>query len=53
MEIPDEYKSHHAALDRVRIQRMIIQAAELSRAHHAILELVCIQIMRIQAAESS
>ena len=52
MEIPDEYKAHHAALDCVRIQRMSIQAAELSKAHHAILELVCIQIMSIQAAES-
>ena len=40
-------KSHHAALERVFIQIISIQAADLSREHYATLYHVCIQIMSI------
>ena len=42
-------KSHHAILERVHIQIMSIQAADVSISHHAALESVCIQIISIRA----
>ena len=46
-------KAHLAVLERVRIQRISIQAAGFPRAHHATLERAHIQINSIQTAESS
>ena len=49
----DEDKARHSALERVFIQRMSIQLAELERAHHAALERFHIQRMSIKAVELS
>ena len=43
MEITVEDKSHHAPLERVRIQIMSIKVEDSSRAHHTVLERVLIQ----------
>ena len=46
-------KAHHAVLESVHIQIMIIQTSKSSIAYHDTIKLVCIQRISIQAEDSS